>query len=284
MKIYNLKKLSIPKVAVLATGLAAGVMVVTINPSPAQAFPSQTQACTGCHAAGGSVTATPSNAALAPGAAYTVALAFTGGAGGSVGYWISGEGGNVNGSSTTAAMTAPAAAGTYTYTVWMRDDVTSSTTYSITVGVAPTTPPVTTPPVTTPPTTEPPVTTPPTTPVSTASIRSLSVRHGTVGTKVKIRGTNFGTAGIVQFGTVTATASSWSGNAIVVTVPAKSAVSVQSESEVRVPIWYRHVERVAVTVTPKDAAASNAIMFRLDADIRGGHGHGHGDHFGHDGR
>ena len=52
VKIYNLKKLSIPKVAVLATGLASGVMVVTINPAPASALPSQTAACTGCHAGG----------------------------------------------------------------------------------------------------------------------------------------------------------------------------------------------------------------------------------------
>jgi hypothetical protein len=164
MRIYNLRRMTIPKVAVLATGLAAAVMVVTINPPPAQAYPTRTVACTQCHDAGGSVTATPSSATPAPGAPYTVALAFTGGAGGGVGYWISGEGGNFNGSSTAAPMTAPAAAGTYQYTVWMRDELTSSTTYSITVGVAPTTvPPTTVPPTTVPPTTIPPTTVPPTT-------------------------------------------------------------------------------------------------------------------------
>jgi hypothetical protein len=139
MRIYNLRRMTIPKVAVLATGLAAAVMVVTINPPPAQAYPTKTVACTQCHDAGGSVVATPSSATPAPGAPYTVALVFTGGLGGSVGYWISGEGGNFNGSSTSASMTAPAAAGTYVYTVWMRDNVASSTTYSITPGAAPTT-------------------------------------------------------------------------------------------------------------------------------------------------
>ena len=77
------------------------------------------------------------------GAAYTVAIAVTGGSG-NIGYWISGNGASVNGISASATMTAPAAAGTYTYTAWVRQGLTASTTYSITVGPVATTPPPTT--------------------------------------------------------------------------------------------------------------------------------------------
>jgi hypothetical protein len=336
MKIYNVKRMSLPKVAVLATGLAAAVMVVTINPLPAQAYPTKTTACTGCHDAGGSLVATPSSAALAPGAAYTVALAFTGGSGGgTVGYWISGDGGNVNGTTSSAAMKAPAVAGSYTYTVWMRDGVASTTTYSITVGAAtpPTTeppattappvteppattappvteppattappvteppattaPPVTEPPATTaPPVTEPPVTEPPATtappvteppattappvteppattappvtepPVSSvATIRSLSPDNGVVGSRIKIKGTNFA-PGTVMFGTVTATVSSWTSTAIVVKVPAINSVSIGSCDR---PVWYRSGQHVAVTVNPTSAAASKAASFFVES-------------------
>jgi hypothetical protein len=331
MKIYNVKRMSLPKVAVLATGLAAAVMVVTINPLPAQAYPTKTTACTGCHDAGGSLVATPSSAALAPGAAYTVALAFTGGSGGgTVGYWISGDGGNVNGTTNSAAMKAPAVAGSYTYTVWMRDGVASTTTYSITVGAAtpPTTeppattaPPVTEPPATTaPPTTEPPATTaPPTTeppattappvteppatteppvteppatteppvteppattappvtepPVSSvATISSLSRDHGVVGSRIKIKGTNFA-PGTVMFGTVTATVSSWTDTAIVVKVPAINSVSIGSCDR---PVWYRSGQQVAVTVNPASAAASKAASFFVESPK------GHHDRDNHD--
>jgi hypothetical protein len=161
VRAIGLKKLSLPKVAVLGTGLAAAVMVATVSPAPvAQAHVGYTETCDGCHDVGGSVSATPSSATPAPGAAYTVALAFTGGTSPS-GFWISGNGVNVTGSSSTSAtMTAPAAAGTYTYTVWVRAGVVNHTTYAITVAAAPVT--TTTPPVTT---TTPPVTTTSTPPV-----------------------------------------------------------------------------------------------------------------------
>jgi hypothetical protein len=150
LKTLNVKKLNLPKIAVLATGLTAAVVVATMNLAPtAQAYPTKATACTQCHTAGGSVTAAPSSATVAPGAVYTVALAFTGGST-PVGYWISGNSANITASDAgPASMTAPAAAGSYTYTVWMRSDVVASTTYTITVSAPVTTPPVTTPPVTT---------------------------------------------------------------------------------------------------------------------------------------
>jgi serine protease len=166
LKIYSLKRSTIPKIAVLATGLTAAILVATINPAPAQAQPYKQTACTECHTAGGSVSATPSSPTLAPSVAYTVALVFTGGTSPD-GYWISGNGVSVNASNAgPAPMTAPATAGTYTYTVWMRSGVVASTTYSITVSTTP--PPTTTtttPPPTTTTTTPPPTTTtpPPTT-------------------------------------------------------------------------------------------------------------------------
>jgi hypothetical protein len=147
VKMFSLKKMSIPKAAVLATGLTAAVLVAMLGPSAAQATPSKKANCTGCHTAGGSVKATPASATQAPNASYAVALAYTGGDGSANGFWISGNGVSISGSSaTTATMTAPAAAGTYTYTVWVRSGVTASTTYSITVS-APTATPTVAPPV-----------------------------------------------------------------------------------------------------------------------------------------
>lgn len=137
LRIVSLKRKNIPKVAVLAAGLTAAVVAVTMTTAPAQASPGYASACTGCHTAGGSVAATPSSATLAPGAAYTVALAFTGGTS-PVGYWVSGNGASVTASNAgPVSMTAPAAAGSYTYTVWMRSGVVASTTYTITVAAAP---------------------------------------------------------------------------------------------------------------------------------------------------
>ena len=292
MKIISLKKMSIPKIAVLATGAVAALLVATIGPAPAQASPSYASACTDCHTAGGSVAAKPSSATLVPGAAYTVALTFTGGSS-PVGYWISGNGASVTASNAgPVSMTAPAAIGSYTYIVWMRSGVVATAKYSITVAAAPTTTTTTTPPTSTttttseppvtsttsePPatstTSEPPVIATPIPPVSTASIRSLSPTHGAVGTKVKIRGTDFGTSGVVKFGNVTAKASSWTNTTMVVKVP-NIAFSMGSKT-VAVPVWYRHDQTFSVTVTPTSAAASNAVRFRLDS--RHGHGHGHGN-------
>jgi hypothetical protein len=211
----------------------------------------------------------------------------------------------------TATMTAPAAAGTYSYTVWTNQGPTSagnvgSSVYSITVAGTPpvttppvttppvTTPPVTTPPVTTPPVTTPPVTTPPVTtppvvtppvvtppvvtppvvtppltPASSAHIRSLSHRSAAIGTKVTVHGTGFGTPGSVKFGTITAVASSWTSTSIVVTVPAR-AVTPSSISRVPEAVWYRHGENFSVTVTPKDAAASNSMSFVMEPSNKQG--------------
>jgi len=299
-----LKRKTIPKIAVLATGLAAALLVATIHPTPAQAFPSKAQDCTNCHGSGtvsGTVTAVPSTTTPAVGAAYTVAITMPANAAGSdTGYWIAnstaagvtgtttGKTGGAAGTaatSYTAAMTAPATAGTYFYKVWAVNGHADATgvanfaLYSITVGgpppttippttVPPTTvPPTTVPPTTVPPTTVPPTTVPPTTvpPTATASISKLWPDHGTIGTTVVIRGTGFGTPGAVKFGAVIAKAWFWTSTTVVVTVPAMSAVTVPATSAVTVPVWYRHTETVLVTVTPKGAAASNAVSFRLVA-------------------
>jgi mono/diheme cytochrome c family protein len=260
LKIYSLKKQNIPKLAVLATSLAVAAMAATIQAMPADAHVGYTQNCNGCHSAGGSVTATPSVATPASGATYTVALRYTGGSGSNNGFWISGNGVNVTGgSSTSASMKAPAAAGTYTYTVWVRAGVVASTTYKITVAPVapptttppPTTPPPTTPPPTTPPPTTPPVTTPPPTtpPVpSTATITRLSSSHAQAGDRLTISGTGFAGSGAVKFGTVSASVSSWTSTRISVRVP-----NVRNSS------------RVLVTVTPAGGTASNAVSFRIDS-------------------
>jgi hypothetical protein len=285
--------------AVLATGLTAAVVAASMGQSHAQALPSYASACTGCHAAGGSVMATPSSATLAPGAAYTVAIAITATTGGNSGFWISGNGvsvpgGPAAGSTQSAAMTAPAAAGTYTYTVWANQGsppgAASSVLYSITLGAPPVVnPPVVNPPVVNPPVVNPPVVNPPVVnpPVAISHIRALSPRHGDIATKVTIRGTGFGTPGAVRFGTVPATVSPWTNTKIVVRVPAEIAVRVTRDTSDWVPIWYRHAPTVLVTVIPGSAtpssaaasnAASNAVSFRLDSDNH----HGHDFRFGRD--
>lgn len=271
LRIFSLKRKTIPKIAVLATGLAIAMMAATIHPAPtAQASPSYASACDECHTAGGSVTAIPSSATPAPGAAYTVALAFTGGTSPS-GFWISGNGVSVTGSSaTSASMSAPAVAGTYTYTVWVRAGVVNSTTYSITVAAAP-------------PTVEPTVepTVPPAVDPSTsiASISSLSPNHGIVGSTVTIVGAGFGTDGNVQFGTADATASSWAASEMVVTVPAmdNNFLPMTTSATTR-PVWYQHGRTFMVTVTPKGGTASIGVGFRIDSARDRGHGHGHHDH------
>jgi hypothetical protein len=185
LKTYRFKRKTIPKIAVLVTGLTAAVVAATMTITPAQASPGYASACTGCHTAGGLVVATPSSATLAPGASYTVALVFTGGTS-PTGYWLSGNGASVTASDAgPVSMTAPAAAGSYTYTVWMRSGVTASTTYTITVGpVATTPPPTTVPPTTVPPTTVPPTTVPPTTVPPTIRVREGDLRPSSlVGTK-----------------------------------------------------------------------------------------------------
>ena len=287
MRIYCLKRTTIPKLAVLATGLTAAILVATINPMPAQAFPSKAANCAGCHAVGGSTTAAASTLTPAAGSTYTVAITMAANpAGGNTGYAIvpvapaveKTNGGNTGSQlSFTATMVAPSAAGTYKYNVYTNQGVTdpsgyaSGTSYSITIASVVTIPPTTIPPTTIPPTTVPPTTIPPTTippttipPVSTTSISSLSPDHGTVGTWVTIRGTNFGTPGVVKFGEGTARVFYWSSSSIVVTVPSTYIVEVGSD-DASSPVWYRNDGTVPVTVTPSGAAASNAVGFRMES-------------------
>jgi hypothetical protein len=96
---------------------------------------------------------------------------------------------------------------------------------------------------------------------STAFIRQLSPGEGRVGAKVEIEGTGFGTAGVVQFGTANARVLSWSAKKIVVIVPSINSVSVDSDDHA--PVWYRHDQKVLVTVTPEAAAPSNGVEFDL---------------------
>ena len=132
--------------AVVAIALA----VVMVGAKPAQALPSYKSTCTGCHSAAavGSVTATPSKTSLAPGEAYTFNVGVALSASGQSGYWINNNNastpavsiaGGPGSSPLTANMTAPSAAGTYTYKVWGAKGKPSSggqatsTTYQITV-------------------------------------------------------------------------------------------------------------------------------------------------------
>jgi hypothetical protein len=190
MRTVNLKKMSIPKIAVIATGLTTAIVAATMSPQAAQATP-RAASCASCHAgaSASTTTAKASTATPAAGASYTVAIAMTANPnGGNSGYGIvpvapaveKTFGGNTSAAlSYTATMVAPTAPGTYSYTVWTNQGPTSdghvgSAVYTITVSSPPiaTTPPVTTPPVTTPPVTTPPVTTPPVTtpPVTTPPV------------------------------------------------------------------------------------------------------------------
>ena len=134
MRIYNLKKASIPKVVVLATGLVAALLVGTLGPPAAQAFPTRARDCTQCHGSGavsGTVSAVPSTTTPTAGGAYTVLVTPPTGSG-DTGYWIanstsagttgtsvvSGGGTGTSAPTYTASMTAPASAGTYYYKVW----------------------------------------------------------------------------------------------------------------------------------------------------------------------
>jgi predicted CXXCH cytochrome family protein len=189
MRIYRLKAKNLPKIAVLATGLGAAILVATISPEVAHAFPSRAQNCATCHTGSTSTatTATPSATTLVAGATYSVAITLAASpAGGNSGYAIvpvapdtmkanAGDTGSLT--SYTATMTAPAAAGTYSYTVYTNmgsqsTGQTGSAVYSINVTGGSTPPPVTSTPVTTLPGTPPPITTPPITtpPITTPAV------------------------------------------------------------------------------------------------------------------
>ena len=183
MKTIRLPKMSLPKIAVLVTGLAAAILVVTMNPQVAHAYPTKAQNCANCHSGATSTatTAIPSTTSPVAGATYTVAITLAANpTGGNSGYAIvpvapdtmmTNAGNTASLTSYTATMTAPAASGTYTYTVYTNMGPTSagqtgSAVYSITVTggstpPAPITPPVTTAPPSTPATASPPATAPP---------------------------------------------------------------------------------------------------------------------------
>ena len=244
MKIFSLKRMTIPKVAVLGTALVAGLVMAAIAPNVAQAKPGYTQDCTGCHSSGLVITATPSTATPASGATYTVRFNAA-----VDGYWISGTGVSLaGGSASSVSVKAPSAAGIYTYNVYVRNGNGGKTTYKITVPstTTPTTPPVTTPPPTGTPTI-PPVTTPPAT--STAVLSRLSDSSARSGDRITVYGSGLGQAGVVKFGTATAYVSSWSSTRITVRVPREGSYS-----------------RVLVTVTPANGTASNGLSFQYDSD------------------
>ena len=178
MKTISLPKMSLPKIGVLVTGLAAAILVVTMNPQVAHAYPTKAQNCANCHSGATSTatTATPSTTSPVAGATYTVAITLAANpAGGNSGYAIvpvapdtmmTNAGNTASLTSYTATMTAPAASGTYTYTVYTNMGPTNagqtgSAVYSITVAGGSTAPPPTTPPVTTTPATTTPVATAP---------------------------------------------------------------------------------------------------------------------------
>ena len=201
--------------------LAAAAVLAAAITGPAGATPPRPTVCTNCHSgtAVGTVTATPSTATPAAGAAYTVAINIGLTARGNTGYRIAAT--DVTGSTTewtavysiiasqtswTADMTAPATAGTYYYKVWCvkgPDDSTGmakAATYSIRVPAA----------------------------VPTAAITGLTPNHAQSGAGVVIAGTNLGTSGTVRFGTTTATTTSWSATSVTATVPAGLAAGATS--------------------------------------------------------
>ena len=90
---------------------------------------------------------------------------------------------------------------------------------------------------------------------SAAHISRISPNEASVGTKVTITGTGFGAAGVVKFGTVTATVLSYTDTSIVVSVPSVSR------------------EEVRVTVTPTGGTASNGVEFEVKGSHNGDDGH-----------
>lgn len=135
-----------------AFGVAAAAIALTVavvGAKPAQAVPSYKSTCSTCHSAtpSGTVTATPSKPTLNPGEAYSVQVTVGLSASGKAGYWISANdastpavsiAGGPGTSPLTANMTAPSAAGTYTYKVWAAKGTpgsgqATSTTYQVTV-------------------------------------------------------------------------------------------------------------------------------------------------------
>jgi hypothetical protein len=130
---------------------AAGALFAAVAAKPAEALPGYQSTCSSCHKATptGAVTPTPSKSSLAPGEAYTVSVDIPFTNTGKYGAWIANAAGTplasvAAGPSATnpvvVSMTAPAAAGTYTYTAFGVRSTTNqssgqaaSATYQITV-------------------------------------------------------------------------------------------------------------------------------------------------------
>jgi Lamin Tail Domain len=157
------RSMSAPKIALIATALAGGLLVATVDVRQAEATPNRARDCTGCHGSGsvtGSVSATPSTTTPAAGATYTVRITTPANPnGGATGYWIANsDAGGATGTSTgvtggpssaatyTATMKAPATVGTHYYKAWVvkGSDSPSGRTnfalYQITVGAPAPTP------------------------------------------------------------------------------------------------------------------------------------------------
>lgn len=220
---------------------ATAIVFAGVTANPVNGFPSRAQACTNCHnaaPASATVSASPSTSTPAAGATYSVAINLAGlTASGDTGYWITNSAGTpavsvfggdtgTNQTTYTQTMTAPSTAGTYSYTVWCdRGGTGSGVAKSTTYTI-----------------------TVPAPPVPAAAITSLSPNHGPTATSVVVAGSNLGSGGTVRFGATTATTTAWSATQVTATVPAGLAPGAAT-----------------VTVTPTGAAASNGLVYTVDA-------------------
>jgi hypothetical protein len=223
--------------------LAGGLVLTSLDAGPVLATPSRARDCTGCHGTGsvsGTVSARPSTSNPSAGAAYTVAITPPANPnGGQVGYWIANStaagatgastgvmGGPTSATSFTARMTAPTTAGTYYYKVWAvhgPDDSSGVTNFAVYSFAVTATAPAPAP----------------------AHISRLSPARGRAGARLTITGSRFGARGTIRFGAVRARVTSWAAGRVVVTIPARRPA----------------VRRARVTVTPRNGAASNGVLF-----------------------
>lgn len=132
---------------VIATVVATATVFGAVATRPAQALPTYSGACSGCHSGTpvGAVTALPSKTTLSAGEKYTVSVTIPFTNGGKYGARIDNTGGTAqadagpqSGNPVVVNMTAPSTAGTHTYTAWgVRGKPSAgeaaSTTYQITV-------------------------------------------------------------------------------------------------------------------------------------------------------
>ena len=151
-----MKRSRLAPLIVIAVLVAGAALFAAVSAKPAAAYPNYDN-CSGCHtlAPSGPVSAVPSTTTPAAGAAYTVDITNGLTASGHTGYHVESNdagtppvttvfGGGSSSTATTfqANMTAPPAAGTYTYKVWLvkgggSAGMATSVTYSITVGGTP---------------------------------------------------------------------------------------------------------------------------------------------------